>query len=129
MSKLQSVDDILPEVSYSKPQLYRRISRLIEKDLLDPERGGRGQYLLNASEVEVLERLAELEKDYSVGSAIVQLENERLKEKVSKLKGKNQRLENELVVRNNLIQRLRSGAWLNSVKDKISSTLDWFRSP
>lgn len=126
MSKLKTVDDLISEVSYSKPQLYRRIKRLIETDLIDPERGGRGQYLLDASEVDLLQRLADLEEDYSAGSAIVQLENERLREKVNQLEDKNQSLENEIVARNNIIQRIR-GNWLENIRERFRSMVDWFK--
>lgn len=126
MSKLKTVDDLISEVSYSKPQLYRRIKRLIATDLIDPERGGRGQYLLNPSEVQLLQRLAALEESYSVGSAIVQLENERLRERVNKLEDTKQSLRNELVARNNIIQRLR-GQWFGQLRERFRSMVDWFK--
>lgn len=126
MSKLKTVDNLEPQIDYSKPQLYRRISRLIENDLIDPQRGARGQYLLDPREVELLERLSELEDSYSVGSAIVQLENERLKEKVSKLEDRNETLENEIVARNNIIQRLR-GKWFGKIKQSWRSFVDTFK--
>lgn len=129
MDNLKTVKDL--EIGYSKPQLYRRIKRLIDNGLMDPERGSRGQYLLNSQEIEILERLNELEDNYKgVESAIVQLENERLKERVNELEDKNESLQNEIVARNNVIQRLRgswldpSGGWLETVKDKINSALE-----
>ena len=124
MSKYKTVDDI--DLSYSKPQLYRRIKRLIGQDIISPKRGARGQYLLSPGEVNLLRRLSELEDSYSVGSAIVQLENEQLRQKVNELEDRNETLENEIVARNNIIQRLR-GQWFDRIKQSWHSLVNRFK--
>lgn len=124
---LKTIDQL--EIDYSKYQLYRRVKRLEEENLIDPQRGGRNQILLKPEDVEVLQRLAELEHDYTnVQSAMVQLENEELQGKVNKLEGEKEKLENELVARNNVIQRLR-GNWLERLQESFQSVVNWFKSP
>jgi sugar-specific transcriptional regulator TrmB len=125
MNELKTVEDL--EIGYSKTQIYRRIKSLVENDLIDPQRGSRNQYLLSPEDVEVLHRLAELEDGYKgVKSAIVQLENEQLREKVNELEDKNETLQNEIVARNNIIQRLR-GKWVKRVKEGFKGVLSWFK--
>lgn len=122
MSKYKTVDDL--DLSYSKSQLYRRIKRLIGQEIISPKRGARGQYLLDPGEVNLLKRLRELEDSYKgVESAITQLENEQLKARVNELEDKNETLQNELVVRDNVIQRLRGG-----IRDKIMGIFKWFNT-
>jgi len=114
MSKYKTVEDL--DISYSKSQLYRRIKRLIGQDIISPKRGARGQYLLAPGEVNLLHRLSELEDSYKgVESAVVQLENEQLRQKVNELKDKNKTLQNEIVARTNIIQSLR-GKWWDKLK-------------
>src|SRR6056297_509160 len=92
---LKTVDKL--EIGYSKYQLYRRIDRLEDSGLIDPERGGRNQILLKPEDIRVLRRLAELEDNYNnIQSAVLELENEILREEVSKLEDKNESLQYEL---------------------------------
>lgn len=125
MTELKTVEGL--EIGYSKTQLYRRIKRLAENNLIDPQRGSRNQYLLSPEDIRVLHRLAELEDGYKgVGSAIVQLENEQLKDKVNELKDKNEILQNAIVARNNIIQRLR-GQWLDRIRESFQSVMNWLK--
>jgi len=111
---LKTVDKL--EIGYSKYQLYRRIDRLEDSGLIDPERGGRNQILLKPEDIRVLRRLAELEDNYNnIQSAVLELENEILREEVSKLEDKNESLQYELVARTNIIQSLR-GKWWDKLK-------------
>lgn len=125
MSKYKTVEDL--DLSYSKSQLYRRIKRLIGQNIISPKRGARGQYLLSPGEINLLRRLRELEDSYKgVESAIVQLENEQLRERVNQLENKNQSLKNELVARNNIIQRLR-GQWFDRLREGLKGVISWFK--
>lgn len=122
---LKTIDQL--EVDFSKYQLYRRVERLEGRGLIDPERGGRNQILLSSHDITVLQRLAELEEgSRNVQSAILQLENEQLQRENERLQDKNQQLQNEIVARNNAIQRLTS-SWLKSLQEAFRSALTYFK--
>ena len=115
------------DLDYSKSQLYRRVDKLVDEGLIDPERGSRNQYLFTPEDVEVLRRLADLEERYDgIKTAIVQLENEQLREEIDELEGKKETLENELVARNNIIKRIRKD-WRDKVRDSFRTVVDWFK--
>lgn len=123
---LKTIDQL--EIGYSKYQLYRRIERLENQGLIDPQRGGRNQILLSPHNISVLQRLAELEEgSKNVQSAILQLENEQLERENERLQDKNEQLQNELVARNNLIQRLTSPSWIQSLQEALRSALSHFK--
>lgn len=122
--KLKTIEQL--EIDFSKYQLYRRIERLQESGLIDPERGGRNQILLSSHDITVLQRLAELEEgSRNVQSAILQLENEQLQNENERLQDKNQQLQNEIVARNNVIQRLTTN-WIKSLHEAFNSVVSHF---
>lgn len=115
------------DLGYSKSQLYRRVDKLVDEGLIDPERGSRNQFLFPPEDVEVLRRLADLEERYDgIKTAIVQLENEQLREEIDELEGKKETLENELVARNNIIKRIRKD-WREKIRDSFRTVVDWFK--
>lgn len=108
MSELKSLDEI--EIGYSKSQMYWRVKKLVEGELIEPpKRGKRNQYLLGEDEVETLKRLAKLEKEHdTVREAIAKLRSvpktdqshEGSKDKVEKLENRISDLEEEVEVLN-----------------------------
>lgn len=117
---LKTIEEL--NTGYSKHQLYRRVKTLKERELIEVKRGGRNQILLNPQAERVLQRLVKLEDNHSnLQSSLVALDNELLKDKGQKLESDNDRLKNELVARNNVIQRLRKGifrrawGWIRSI--------------
>lgn len=115
------------DLEYSKYQLYRRVERLENEGLIDPDRGDRNKYLFSNHDVSVLNSLAEKEKGgASVRSAITEIKNERLREENEELQEKTRRLENEIQARNNIIKRLR-GTIFVKFRNGAQKIVDFFK--
>ncbi|MFB6291382.1 MAG: hypothetical protein ABEJ25_06615 [Candidatus Bipolaricaulia bacterium] len=140
MSELKTVDDL--ELDYSKSQLYWRINKLVESDVMNPpERGQRNQYLLTPEDVELLKKLSEAEKSKAtVKKAIAELKKEdptedynqelprrvaELEERTSSLEEKVEMLETKLSLQDDRLQKFRD-RWTQQLKEGAKKVKDLF---
>ncbi len=151
MSEPKTVEEL--EVGYSKSQIYWRIKKLVESDLMEPlERGERNQYLFEPEDENILQKLAELEdKHDTVQEAIAELEvegveeestqeelqnrikelerkTEEMAEKIEVLEGKTEILENELTSQNDRLEQF-SKRWKDQLRGGVEKVKDLFGSP
>lgn len=140
MSELKTVDQV--ETSYSRSQIYWRINKLVESELIDPpERGERNEYLLNPEQTRILQRLSQLEKEHdTVKGAIEALDREKrepnnkgdirekienLEQRTDALEDKVKFLENKLSVQDDRLQQFRE-RWKNQLKEGAKKVKDLF---
>ena len=142
MSELKTVDEI--EINYSKSQTYWRIKKLVENGLMDPpERGERNKYLLSQEDVNLLEKLAELEESReTVKEAIDELATkwpeeksgpvssdtlEDMEKRISELEDRMDSIEDRLNLQNDRIEQFRKN-WRDQLKEGVEKVKDLFGS-
>ena len=140
MTDMKTVDEI--EISYSKSQIYWRIKKLVEKELMaSPERGERNQYLLGPEDVKLLQKLEDIEKRReSLKDAIQELEDqepleetnegprekiESLEKRIDKLEKKVKKIEDKLATQEDTLQRVREG-WRSQLKGGVEKVKKLF---
>lgn len=118
MSELKTLSEI--KTDYSKSQIYSRIEKLVERELIDPpERGERNQYLLSPNDVKTLQHLEELEENHdTIEAAITKLEEERITEEAREEENKPGVLENKQLTGEDRLQKFHQ-RWTNQLKEGI----------
>lgn len=126
MSEQKSLSEI--ETNYSKSQIYSRIEKLVESELMDtPERGKRNQYLLSADDVKTLQLLEKLEENHdTIEAAIAKLEEEEVTEEAREEENEPGILEDKQLTGEDRLQKFHQ-RWANQLKDGINKIRELFK--